>query len=217
MKKFIVTLIFALAATAFVVAPAAADIKFTSKGYMQVQGLYQSGSPLKNNGFEGSNNWYNMEMVITPTLHINDKVRIIGQIRMMERNYSGTAAGDLYASQANESKYNVWGDNQNNFWLERLFISFPAFGGNFQIGRRSGGNWANAFGDSDQNRDRILYVRRFGPVTVLGLIEKRDERDGGLAAHPGGTTWSTAATAPRMKTRMLTPSARWCLFPRTSF
>jgi hypothetical protein len=177
-----ITLIFALAATAFVVAPASADIKFTSKGYMQIQSLYLSAYPIKVDGNEGSNNWYNMEMVITPTLHINDKVRIHAQIRMMERNYSGTAAGDLYLTNAAESKYNVFGDSQNNFWLERLYISFPAFGGNFQIGRRSGGNWANAFADSDQNRDRILYIRRFGPFTVLGLVEKRDERDGGLAA-----------------------------------
>jgi len=182
MKKFMIALIFALAATAFVVAPASADIKFTSKGYMQIQGMYLSAYPIKVPGNEGSNNWYNMEMVITPTLHINDKVRIHAQIRMMERNYSGTGAGDAYITNANENKYNVFGNSQNNFWLERLYISFPAFGGNFQIGRRSGGNWANAFGDSDQNRDRILYIRSFGPFTVLGLVEKRVERDGGLAA-----------------------------------
>ncbi|MBW1787726.1 MAG: hypothetical protein JRK53_14065 [Deltaproteobacteria bacterium] len=187
MKKIIVTLMFALAATAFVVAPAAADIKFTSKGYMQIQGMYQNAWPVKINGYQGSNNWYNMEMVLTPTLHINDKVRIHAQIRMMERNYSGTAAGDLYATEANQDKYNVWGDSQNNFWLERLYIALPVLGGNLQIGRRSGGNWANAFADSDENRDRILYVRRIGPFTTI---------------------WRRQAFPRWTATRMPTPSAR---------
>jgi hypothetical protein len=197
MKKIIVGMIFAMAAVAFVASPAAADIKFTSKGYMQVQGLYLNGYPVKMDGHDGSNNWYNMEMVIQPTLHINDKVRIHAQIRMMERNFSGTgagSAGDAYITNANEDKYNVWGDSQNNFWLERLYMSFPLFGGTLSVGRMSGGNWAHPFMDSDQNRDRIKYVRRVGPFTLLGVLEKLDERDGGLEAprfysqEPAGTT-----------------------------
>ena len=68
MKKFMIALIFALAATAFVVAPASADIKFTSKGYMQIQGMYLSAYPIKVPGNEGSNNWYNMEMILQPTV-----------------------------------------------------------------------------------------------------------------------------------------------------
>jgi hypothetical protein len=179
MKKLIIGLVFAMAAVAFVVSPAMADIKMTTKGYMQVQGLFLSGLPVEKDGYEGSNNWYNMEMVIEPTLHVNDKVRIHAQIRMMERNFSG-AAGDTYGGTENNSKYDVWGDKQNNFWLERLYMSFNLWGGTMSVGRMSGGNWANDFGDLDQNRDRILYVRRFGPFTLLGLIEKLDENDGGL-------------------------------------
>jgi hypothetical protein len=180
MKKIFVTLMFAMAAVAFVAAPAAADIKVTTTGYMQVQSLYLSGLPIKNKGFEGSNNWYNMEMLLKPVLHINDKVRIIAQIRMMERNFSG-AAGDLYGGNEANSKWNVWGNQQNNFWLERLYMVFPLLGGQLQIGRLPGGNWGNDFGDLEENRDRILYLRRFGPFTVLGLIEKLQENDGGLA------------------------------------
>jgi hypothetical protein len=100
---------------------------------------------------------------------------------MLERNYTG-GAGELYASEAAQDKYNVWGNEQNNFWLERLYMTFPLLGGTMNVGRMSGGNWANDFGDLDQNRDRILYLRKFGPFTVGGLIEKLGESDGGLEA-----------------------------------
>lgn len=218
MKKLIIGLVFAMAAVAFVVSPAMADIKMTTKGYMQVQSLFLSGFPVEKDGYEGSNNWYNMEMVIEPTLHVNDKVRVHAQIRMMERNFSG-AAGDSYGNTQNNSKYDVWGDKQNNFWLERLYMSFNLWGGTMSLGRMSGGNWANDFGDLDQNRDRILYVRRFGPVTLLGLVEKLDENDGGLApprannfANPSYTTvdedadaYAIAAVVPLSKQIILRP------------
>ncbi len=89
MKKILFGLTALFALVAFVAAPAAADLKLTSKGYMQVQGMYMSGNPGDDNS--RSNDWYNMEMIVNPVLHINDKVRIFSEIRIMERNYSGTA------------------------------------------------------------------------------------------------------------------------------
>ena len=115
-------------------APAMADLKVTSKGYMQVQGLTLSNGvfekdPLTGQYFDKSNSWYNMEMIMEPILHINDKVRIFARFRMMERNYSGTAAGELYATDAAQREYSIFGNEQNNFWMDRLFLTFPLFTG----------------------------------------------------------------------------------------
>ena len=184
MKKVLFGLTALFAVVAFMVAPAAADLKLTSKGYFQVQGLLLDGNPIDDKS--RTNDWYNMEMIITPTLHINDKVRIHSQVRIMERNYSGTGAGDSYGNgnEAN-SRYSIYGDSQNNFWVERLYVSLPVMNGDLRIGRMSGGTWGHAFGDTEQNRDRVLYIGKpfGGDVTVVFLpIEKLYENDGGLNA-----------------------------------
>ncbi len=192
MKKVLFGLTALFALVAFMAAPAAADLKLTSKGYFQVQGMYMSGNP--GSGSSDANDWYNMEMIVEPVLHINDKVRIFSSVRIMERNYSGTAAGDLYATDAAQNKYNVFGNQQNNFWVERLYMNLNLFNGDFRVGRMSGGNWAHEFSDTDQNRDRLLYIGKpfGGNITFVILpIEKRDERDGGQQSP---TSWATDAT-----------------------
>jgi hypothetical protein len=178
--KRILLMFFVLTVGLALAAPATADLKFTSKGHMKVSGLAIKNHPVDTGSSESTNAWYNMEMIITPILHVNDKIRIHGQVRIMERNFSGTSAGDLYSSGANENKYRITGDDQNNFWWERLYLSFPLLGGTFYAGRMSGGNWGHSFGDDDQNRDRLKYVRKFGHIVGVAVIEKRDEADGGL-------------------------------------
>jgi hypothetical protein len=169
-------------------APAVADLKVTSKGYMQVQGLTLSNgifekNPSTGEDFGSSNSWYNMEMIMEPILHINDKVRIFARFRMMERNYSGTAAGELYVTDAAQKEYSIFGNEQNNFWMDRLFLTFPLFTGTLYVGRQSGGNWAYDFGDTDQNRDRIKWVGKiFEKYTMAVVVEKLAELDGGLQA-----------------------------------
>jgi hypothetical protein len=46
----------------------------------------------------------------------------------------------------------------------------------------SGGDWGHTFADDNENRDRIKYVRKFGHIVLLGVIEKREENDGGTIA-----------------------------------
>ncbi len=83
----------------------------------------------------------------------------------------------------------MFGNDQNNFWVNRLWLSLNVFNGDLRIGRMSGGNWAHPFGDSDQDRDRVLYIGRpfqegfLKNITwVILPIEKRNERDGGQRA-----------------------------------
>lgn len=109
MKKTFILSLVSLALVAFIAAPAVAELKLTTKGYMKVQGVWTSGGPTDST--EVSNAWHNMEMIIKPIFHINDKVRIFSQIRIMERNWSGDA-GRFYVSDAAEDKYNIFGDEQ---------------------------------------------------------------------------------------------------------
>jgi hypothetical protein len=187
MKKAI--LIFAALAVAVAFsAPAMAQMKLTSKGYMDVTGLF-----VKNNirdisatqEAQSSNAWYQMEAVIDPTLHINDKVRIVARVTIMERYMNGTAtSANTAADYRSESAVG------NDFWWEWLYMEFPLGPGTLALGRMSGGQWAYDFQDSAANRDRIKYTTKLGNVTLVGLIEKLAEGDGGgyltTAPAPGG-------------------------------
>jgi hypothetical protein len=80
----------------------------------------------------------------------------------------------------------------NDFWVEQLYVSFPLFGGTMYVGRMSGGSWAYPFQNTEDNRDRIKYVRKFGHVVLVGLIEKLVEGDGSqvlTVAPAAGDNW----------------------------
>jgi len=196
MKKLL--LICLVAAVALAVASPAMAFKVTTKGSMEVNGIMLNSSPMEGAAHDqdATNSWYSMEMIIQPTFHINDKVRIHNQIRIMERNFSGTYSGDQYLNwgagnpggTGPSNRYSIFGDQENNFWWERCYLSFPLLGGTMYVGRMSGGNWGHTFADDDENRDRIKYVRKFGHMVLLGVIEKRSENDGGTVAPRRGAT-----------------------------
>lgn len=182
MKRFFFGL--AVVAVALCLAmPAMADLKMTTTGYMNVRGLYLDGNVRNfSNTLENksSNAWYLMEMVIDPTFHVNDKVRIHSRVTIMERAWRGGhgAENDTtgFGITANRGgNYRA----EHNFWWEQLYMSFPVFDGTLSVGRMSGGAWGFPFQDSESNRDRIKYVRKVGNITLLGLIEKLAELDGG--------------------------------------
>jgi hypothetical protein len=180
MKKFLLILTVTVAALCLA-APAMAELKLTTSGYMDVTGININGNIIDrnfgaNNTNDSANSWYQMEMVVNPTLHINDKVRIHGQFTVLERVWTGNAQ-----IAGNGSIDNDGGDylGNNEFWWERLYLSFPLFGGTLYVGRMGGGGWATSWQDWEDNRDRIKYVRKIGHVVVLGVIEKLAEGDGG--------------------------------------
>jgi|GEM_PF-1731508 len=207
MKKFLLALM-VVAISVVLAGPAMADLKLTTKGRMDVTGMLVYKNIIDraaNAGNDSTNAWYQQELVIDPTLHINDKVRIHSRITIMERNWTGGSGdGDNFPTFAGNGVVNPligtitytnyptsnaqWDTNyrgQHNWWVERLYMSFPLMGGHLYTGRMSGGAWAYTFQDSDANRDRIKYVRKFGKVLGVGLVEKLGEDDGGLLATNG--------------------------------
>jgi hypothetical protein len=159
-------------------------VKLTSRGYMSVSGIFMDNNIIENDDAgDKSNAWYQMKMVIDPVLHVNDHVRIISKITVMERIWTG---GDQTNNAGQDYRSQYAGGN--DWWIEQLFVAFPFLGGQLQVGRRPGGGWAYPYQDSKDNRDRILWIRRFGHITSLWLVEKLSEGDGGfpLVANPTG-------------------------------
>ncbi len=194
MKRFFLGL--AVVAVALcIAAPAMADIKFTSKGYMDVKGIFLNKNILDSGAGdadknESSNAYYKMKMIIEPTFHVNDKVRLHSKVTVMERYWRGG-----HGAENDTTGFGVTGGRggnyraEHNFWWEQLYVSFPVFDGTLSVGRMSGGAWAFPFQDSESNRDRIKYVRKVGNITLLGLIEKLGEGDG---ANPPWLTLNPA-------------------------
>jgi hypothetical protein len=207
MKKFLIVMTSVLVALAFAMPAGAADFKMTWKGYMDVTGYSVSAAPQDAGVGPGldrdsTNSWYQQELVIEPVFHINDKIRIHNKITIMERNWGGTSSGavayapgtldapsggNIASTLANpalgpNATGGSIGEEQSgahNFWWEQCYLSFPLFGGTMSVGRMGGGRWGTLFMDDDDNRDRIKYVRKFGHIVVLGVIEKLEENDGG--------------------------------------
>jgi hypothetical protein len=158
MKKFLLILIVTVVALCLA-APAMAELKLTTKGYMDVTGLNINSNIVDRGVGKGATNdsaasWYQQEMVVDTILHINDKVRIFGQFTVMERGWGAGSAGTLEdgaAAGAINGNYR----GSNNFWWEQLYMSFPLFGGTLYVGRQPGGSWAYPFQDALDNRDRI--------------------------------------------------------------
>jgi hypothetical protein len=174
MKK--IFLVFTVAAIALALTvPASAALKLTTKGEFTVDAYVVNNNVITNKGTnvgDASNAFYNMKMLVEPTLHINDKVRLHSRITIMERNWTGA---DIIANAGGD--YRV----ANEFWVERLYVSFPLLGGTLYVGRMGGGQWAYPWQDNEDDRDRIKYARKFGHIVLVGLIEKIAEADGGVA------------------------------------
>jgi hypothetical protein len=217
MKKFLIVMTSVLVALAFAMPAGAADFKMTWKGYMDVTGYSVSAAPVDAGVGPGldrdsTNSWYQQELVIEPVFHINDKIRIHNKITIMERNWGGTQGGavaytpgtldaasgtnPLASLVGNPAGANATGgpigedqSGAHNFWWEQCYLSFPLLGGTLSVGRMPGGQWGTLYMDDEDNRDRIKYVRKFGHIVALGVIEKLEENDGGqFAGNPFGNS-----------------------------
>jgi hypothetical protein len=209
MKKIFVAFLAVVLLVAFGAPAMAANLKLTSKGYMDVTGIWISNGLFdvfpgpRTGNQDDSADWYQQELIINPVLHINEKVRIHGRFTIMERMWRGIHGGEFDGESAGmgvETNYR----SGHNFWVEQIYLSFPLFGGTLYVGRMPGGGWAYPFQNWDRNRDRIKYVRKFGPVLLIGVIEKLLEADAPVVQAIGDQivgiqndlTWSGVVGGP---------------------
>ena len=181
MKRFLLMCIVAVMALALAT-PSMAALKLTSKGRMDVTGIWMSnnivdqwnaGSGGRSNNQDEAIDWFQQELVIDPTLHINEKVRIHARITMLERTWAGRGAATPGPGNGFENDYR----GSTNFWVERLYLSFPLLGGTLYAGRMSAAMWGYDFYSNNLNGDRIKYVRRFGHIVGILVYEKLGESD----------------------------------------
>jgi hypothetical protein len=185
MKRFFLICIVAVMAVALAT-PAMAGLKLTSKGRMDVTAIWMSNNMLDpftgritQNAMNSPVDWVQQELVIDPVLHINEKVRIHSRITIMENVWLGGPLRADYNTPPVATTANYRG--AENIWVERLYLSFPLFGGTFYAGRMGAGAFGYDWLDDDANGDRLKYARRVGPATVVLVWEKMREWDTGGA------------------------------------
>ena len=124
------------------------------------------GTPL--DGMEPMNDdWYQHTFRIDPTLIINDKVQVKGDIRLVDSN-------SIWGSQDDLQRYNGDGLRVNKIWL---IYDSPI--GRWEVGRRPAGAWMHAFVNSGTAADRIMW--RFptsGGFKGYAFLQKSEEMDG---------------------------------------
>jgi hypothetical protein len=90
-----------------------------------------------------------------------------------------------------------WGDTDNppgagndNIDWDRAFMNINAGEfGTFNVGRMGGGTWGTLFNDTDSERDRVKYTKRWDCFTLLAIYEKNAEGDG-TSDYQLGNIWS---------------------------
>ncbi|HBI15770.1 MAG TPA: hypothetical protein DDY20_09705 [Desulfobulbaceae bacterium] len=176
MKKFLSTalalgLVAGLAATA-----SALELKVTGKyvvdGYYIDQGNAAAGRPSYgvwpfDDSDADSDSWYEHTFQMYPTLIINDKVSMKGDIRFIGRN-------------------NVWGSQDDlatadggNFEMDKAWLEYTSPVGMWQIGRQPAGAWQYAFVNNATKGDRIKWnFPTMDKFKSYVFLEKQTEQDG---------------------------------------
>ena len=128
------------------------------------------------------NTGYNQLLRLKGTLKNDDGVSLNFRVKLSDTNWEG----DTHATNGMAGPYTNQASDLVS--LDYGFVQFPLAGWTIRVGRQEA-NWAFNFLTSDDRRDRILALRKFGGVTVIGLMDKRaegslanDKADGDLFA-----------------------------------
>jgi len=175
-KTFIVAaLILALAVPAM-----AADLSVS--GAMRVRGFYQDNPSLLNAASnaalaEDSRAWYDFRIRPIFTIKVNDNIKITTRVRIFNNELFGEVNTTVKAATAAAAA----GKDDTASW-DRGFVSIKTPWGMLDVGRMTGGTWANAIFDIEAARDRIKYTIPIGNLTLIGIIEKNAEQDAATTA-----------------------------------
>ncbi|MDD3619454.1 MAG: hypothetical protein RBR09_09910 [Desulfobulbaceae bacterium] len=176
MKKFLSTAV-ALGAIAGLAATASAlELKVT--GSYLVDGYYiNSGNgaaggggvyPWDLPGIEDNNSdaWYWHEFRINPTLIVNDKIQMRGDIRMIDSDTVWGAQDDLQRFDG------------GNLRIDKIWLLYDSPIGKWEIGRRPAGAWMGDFVNSGTAADRImLWAPAMDNFKAYAFLQKSLEVD----------------------------------------
>ncbi len=111
---------------------------------------------------------YNQLLRLKGALKNDDGVSLNFRLKLSDTNWEG----DTHATNGMAGPYTNQASDLVS--LDYGYVQFPLAGWTIRVGRQEA-NWGFNFLTSDDRRDRILALRKFGGVTVLGAMDKRQE------------------------------------------
>jgi hypothetical protein len=174
MKKFLSTavalgMIAGLAATASALELTVTG-KYVADGYYINSGLGAAGglgvAPWSGDNYT-SDAWYQHTFRIDPTLKINDKVTVKGDIRLINSNSVWGTQDDL-----------DYGDG-GGVNIKKLWLLYESPVGKWEVGRRPAGAWMHDFVNSGTSADRIMWwMPKMDNFKAYAFLQKSTEVDG---------------------------------------
>lgn len=115
----------------------------------------------------GNDDWYEHTFRIDPTLIINDKVQVKGDIRLIDSN-------SVWGKQEDLQRFDGGGVRVNKIWL---IYDSPV--GKWEVGRRPAGAWMGDFVNSGTAADRIMWwAPKMDNFKAYAFLQKTEEQDG---------------------------------------
>ena len=159
MKKFTIMAL-ALCLTVVMAAPVmAVDVDFS--GDYRVRGFYTSHWDLRETS--ASNAYMNMRFELQTVFKVSDILSVTTRFDALEDHVWGTPTDEA-------------GD-PGNINFNRAYMTIKAPVGKFNIGRMLGGPLGNIFGDYEYEADRIKFVKKIDPFTLVAIYQKGVEQD----------------------------------------
>jgi hypothetical protein len=138
----------------------ALDTKFSGQYY--VKGYHNSNYTLDDN--DSSDSYMTMRLRVQTDFYVSDNLNLTTRFDALDNKRWGQS-DDV--------------PNNDNIDWDRAYMTVKGDYGLFNIGRMSGGTWGTSYNDTEDERDRIKYVKGFGDLTVIAIYEKTVEQDEG--------------------------------------
>lgn len=161
-------------------ASTAAAVEFSMTGKYIVEGYYLSDTESARAGVDltgptDSDAYWMHTLQIKPTMKVNDKITMKGDIRLFKESPFGTGTSGNPGSEDGQS-YN---DESNGFDLDKIWMEYQSPIGKWTIGRVEVNNFGGLFLDSSMASNRIILAPSFipKPFGLSLIIQKNTESD----------------------------------------
>ncbi|MBU2536826.1 MAG: hypothetical protein KKH22_00185 [Proteobacteria bacterium] len=167
-------------------ATTASAVEFKMSGQYLVEGIYMNGGDgggVAVNETAGTDNtsdsWYQHTFVVRPTMKVNDKISMLGDIRLADNTiWGGQTGGDVEGLSP----------GSNDVYVHQLYMDYASEIGKIRIGRTSAGPYGTNFLNTDIRQNRIMWWPSFMPKpwNLLFFTAKLTENE-----NVDGTTSAT--------------------------
>ncbi|MDH5525619.1 MAG: porin [Desulfobulbaceae bacterium] len=171
MKKVLAT-VAALGLVAGVASTASA-LDFSVKGKYQVEGYslsnVEAAGGMELTGETGSDAYWMHTMQMLPTMKVNDKITMYGDIRLFKEATFGHASDEGDTTNT----------THNGLDINKIYMEYMSPVGKIHVGRTPAGSWMGSFLNSATAGNRIMWWPSFvsSPWSLLLFTQKMSESD----------------------------------------